>query len=337
MVLIFSNRQDPTTDLVIEWLIAFGVDYHRINSEDLTDPEIPFYGDAEKGKVLLQGSRDIDSERSPVRVCWYRRWNRFKTPEGKRKDPFVQQLRWETQREAESISRFLFDRFKELPWLTDPAKAAEEEKILTLRIARKKGLRIPKSIISNRREQVLQSFPENERIVAKPLSDPSGFIDRRKGRFYRVFAESLDRDAVRDLPSSFFPSFFQERVEKSHEIRAFFLDGIFYPTALFTPSSKNADIKIDNGLEGHLAQMNRTVLPRVVERRLTALMQELGLNSGSIDLLVRPDGEHVFLEVNPVGQFIGYGEQANHALDRRIAVWLMQKDQDHEFEEILLP
>ncbi len=337
MVLIFSNSQDPTTDRVIEWLFAFGVLHRRINSEDLTDPDRPFFCDPVKGRICLQGERGIDSEHSPIRACWYRRWHRFLIPQGKKEDPLLHQLRWESLREAEKVSRFLFERFKELPWLTDPEKANSEDKLLTLRLASKKGLKVPKSLISNRREQVLEYFKDHDRIITKPLGDPSGFIDQQEGRFYRTFAESLDRASIKELPRTFFPSFFQERVDKSYEVRAFYLDGTIYATALFSPRSRNTDIKIDNGMEKDLTHMSRTELPNGVETRLEALMKELGLNSGSIDLLVRPDGEYVFLEVNPIGQFLGYGERINYALDKHIAEWLFQKDQNHETEKALVP
>lgn len=32
-------------------------------------------------------------------------------------------------------------------------------------------------------------------------------------------------------------------------------------------------------------------------------MASLGLNYGAIDIIVTPDGQHLFLEINPVGEF----------------------------------
>lgn len=338
MVLIFSNSKDPTTDMVIEWLIAFGTKYRRINSEDLTDDQIPFFCDPPEGRVCIRGMREVDDRRTPVKVCWYRRWNRFRIPTPLSTDPMLQQLRLETWREAEAISRFLFHRFRDRPWLSDPERATSEEKLLTLRTAKNKGLQVPKSIITNRREEVLKTYEDKEEVVVKPITDPHGFPDKEMQSFHRLFAEPLDRSTLKELPHSFFPSFFQERIERSHEVRAFYLDGDFYPTAIFTPSSgKRLDIKLSNGMEEDLARMNRTRLPEEVKDSLRALMKELGLNSGSIDLLVRPDGEHFFLEVNPVGQFIGYGEQVNYALDRKIAEWLHQKDNTYEAQKELVP
>jgi glutathione synthase/RimK-type ligase-like ATP-grasp enzyme len=40
-----------------------------------------------------------------------------------------------------------------------------------------------------------------------------------------------------------------------------------------------------------------------MERRCIALIERLGLNNGAIDLILTPDGRHVFLEVNPTGQW----------------------------------
>jgi len=43
------------------------------------------------------------------------------------------------------------------------------------------------------------------------------------------------------------------------------------------------------------------------------------LNSGSIDILVTPNNEYVFLEVNPVGQFGMVSQPCNYYLEKRIA------------------
>jgi glutathione synthase/RimK-type ligase-like ATP-grasp enzyme len=44
-------------------------------------------------------------------------------------------------------------------------------------------------------------------------------------------------------------------------------------------------------------------LPSDVARPLHALLERLGLVYGAVDLIRRPDGEHVFLEVNPGGEW----------------------------------
>lgn len=48
----------------------------------------------------------------------------------------------------------------------------------------------------------------------------------------------------------------------------------------------------------------RHELPAEVRTGALALMDALGLNCGAFDLIVTPDGRHVFLEVNPCGEFM---------------------------------
>jgi hypothetical protein len=45
-------------------------------------------------------------------------------------------------------------------------------------------------------------------------------------------------------------------------------------------------------------------LPAEVGEKLLAPMRRLGLEYGTIDLRLTPDGEYVFFEVNPAGQFL---------------------------------
>jgi biotin carboxylase len=51
-------------------------------------------------------------------------------------------------------------------------------------------------------------------------------------------------------------------------------------------------------------------LPPEVEEGCLRLMRRLGLLFGCFDFIVTPEGEHVFLEVNPAGQFL-WVEEAN--------------------------
>jgi D-alanine-D-alanine ligase-like ATP-grasp enzyme len=45
-------------------------------------------------------------------------------------------------------------------------------------------------------------------------------------------------------------------------------------------------------------------LPPAVEAKIHAFMQVFGLIYGAFDFIVTPDGRHIFLEVNPAGQYM---------------------------------
>jgi len=51
------------------------------------------------------------------------------------------------------------------------------------------------------------------------------------------------------------------------------------------------------------ASWERPSLPAAIHSQLAQLMQRLGLRQGAIDMIVQLDGEYVFLEVNPHGEW----------------------------------
>jgi glutathione synthase/RimK-type ligase-like ATP-grasp enzyme len=53
-------------------------------------------------------------------------------------------------------------------------------------------------------------------------------------------------------------------------------------------------------------------------------MIKLGLDSGSIDMIVSTEGKYIFLEVNPVGQFGMVSYPCNYYIERDIADYLSQ-------------
>jgi glutathione synthase/RimK-type ligase-like ATP-grasp enzyme len=72
----------------------------------------------------------------------------------------------------------------------------------------------------------------------------------------------------------------------------------------------------------NLEKPNRTVpfsLPENIELKLELLMKGLKLDTGSIDLILNREGDYVFLEVNPTGQFGWLSKSCNYYIEREIA------------------
>lgn len=67
-------------------------------------------------------------------------------------------------------------------------------------------------------------------------------------------------------------------------------------------------------------------LPEEIKKRTDHLMKTIGLNSGSIDMILTPDNEFYFLEVNPVGQFGMTSIPCNYKLEEIIASKLITED-----------
>ncbi len=98
------------------------------------------------------------------------------------------------------------------------------------------------------------------------------------------------------------PCLFQEYVEKDLELRVTVIgDEVF---AAEIHSQVRDETKIDFRKYEIDIPYRKACLPWDVERRCLELVHSYGLTYGAMDLIVTPDGRYVFLENNPVGQFM---------------------------------
>lgn len=97
-----------------------------------------------------------------------------------------------------------------------------------------------------------------------------------------------------------------------------------YSMAIF--SQLNAHSEVDWRKSQH-EQNTRSVpflLPKKYEKPIHRLMVKLGLKTGSLDFIVNKDGQLIFLEVNPVGQFGMVSELCNYSLYHKFASFIIK-------------
>lgn len=325
MILVLSQAAyEATTDVVQDWIEYLGGDATRLNGEDLTDGSAfaVRLGPGRDDLRLQLGGREIDGKE--IGAVWRRRWHTLRgvgaipgtTPE----------LRQLAQRhlaaEVTAVSSSVFALLEERPWLSRPMAV---NKVRALRLARRAGLEIPETLVTNRRSEVLAFIDEHGGAITKCASDGEMFPDD-EGRSWATYTSVVTREDALALPEAFFPSLLQSKVEKSCELRVFYLDGECWPMAIFSQADEQT--AVDFRLYNH-ARPNRNVpyrLPAEVEAAVHRFMAEMRLDTGSLDLIRTPDGRHVFLEVNPVGQFAMVAEPCNYPLYRRVAEYLIRTE-----------
>jgi len=94
---------------------------------------------------------------------------------------------------------------------------------------------------------------------------------------------------------------FQELVAAECDVRVTVVGGRLFATAITVPPS---GYQLDYRMELARARIETTQLPEETQARIGALMQRLGLLYAAIDLRRTSDGEHVFLEINPAGEWL---------------------------------
>jgi len=177
------------------------------------------------------------------------------------------------------------------------------QKQLQLQVAKSVGLEIPDTLSTNDPEAA-RAFVANHPggVVAKALSS---FAIYEEGREQVVFTNRIHAEDLEHLEDlQFAPMTFQEAVPKALELRVTLVGRQTFAASIDSMSLDRS--QVDWRREGlRLAdQWMPYSLPPAVEASLHRLMDAFGLNYGAADFILTPQGRHVFLEVNPGGEFM---------------------------------
>lgn len=174
-----------------------------------------------------------------------------------------------------------------------PAELDAECKPLQLRVAQSVGLRIPKTLISNRTADIREFVSAAKtKVIYKTLSSPI---------FQFMGTAELDDKAEALLDTAeLAPTIFQEKIEAQLHIRSTIVDDLVLSVSI---KSEKDHAQLDWRLDRD-PEIRPHRLPDEIERRLIMLRRALGLRYGAVDLILSTSGEYVFLEINPGGQFL---------------------------------
>ncbi|ATB31586.1 MvdC/MvdD family ATP grasp protein [Melittangium boletus] len=179
--------------------------------------------------------------------------------------------------------------------------AVAENKPRQLRLARALGLEIPRTVVTNDAAQVRALFEAvGGRMVAKMLTPLSQSMDGRRPFVYTSAIRPEHLEQLEGLRHA--PMVFQERLDKAHELRVAVVGGRCFVGAIDASCSVAGQVDWRRSRADE-CQWTPGELPGSVAGRLVRLVEALGLVYGAADFIVTPEGRHVFLEVNPGGEW----------------------------------
>lgn len=322
MILVLSYEDfEQCTDPVLDWLLYYNAKFLKITYKDIyySDNDIQF--DINNKKLVYNGV-DLTEEVSTV---YYRRFaTNVKIPELRNGFP-TDQARYEVTNEMEHLIKYFYFLLEDKIWFPYP-KYVDIDKLTSLTMAKEAGLSIPRSTVSNNKRCLSKFVEEVPASITKPIKF-SGYYIADDGYTYTVLTNIITQKSLSEIKAHhFFPTLVQERINYQFEIRIFYLDGDFYAAAIIVPNSIYTDVKRHFGkAEIHWVPFQ---LPKTIENKLHKFMQSIKLNTGSIDMMKTKDGEYVFIEVNPVGQFIAPSRRCNFKIEKKIAEWLINKSNE---------
>lgn len=322
-ILIISQFHfEETTDEICDWLYNLKANFIRLNIEELYNPQLySVFSDITNSTLHIFDKRKqrlIDL--STIKIGWCRRFT-FKSS-------FYKLEKDDLNKNSESLSRFIsyevntflksiFDFYPNIKWFDYYKDVLAIDKIDVLKKAKKHGLLIPETYISNDSAPI-KSLLKQKALITKPIAEVS-FYEDDKGRGAYI----SHTQAVENIDGVFVPSLFQMKIDKKIEIRTFILGDNFYSMAIFSSNNKKTIVDFR---KYDFFKPNRRIpfqLPKSIEDRLKNLMKDLSLKTGSVDLILDQNDNYYFLEINPIGQFGMVSYPCNYNLEKKVALFLM--------------
>jgi len=193
-----------------------------------------------------------------------------------------------------------------------------ENKLNWLEKAQKADLDIPKTLITNCKEELFNFISEcNSDIIIKPLYNAISYNYKKK--LYVSYTNRLSNDLLNKLPKYFPVGLFQQEIKKEFEIRTFYFYGQCYSMAIFTQQNKQTSVDFRMYSNEKPNRMVPYLLSNEVKNKIQILMNKLNLNTGSLDFIKGVDDKLYFLEVNPEGQFGMVSKPCNYYLEELVA------------------
>jgi hypothetical protein len=288
VILLIAEPQDVHARVVARRLETRGVTHAIVNSADFPQRLriSASYGGGRFAIRVANGSPIVNDEE--IRGVWMRRFHAHDI------SPAIAD---------EAVAAFAYREARELflGWTASVRNVINprseewraELKPFQLFAAQEVGLRIPRTLVSN--------DPAEIREFVASLGGEAIFKALSPTPFQFTATTVLELHHLDLLESvTLAPTVFQERIHADRHLRITIVDDRVF-TAAIEPVREEG--KLDWRLDRD-PRMERFELPRSIEERVLALRRHLGLRFGAIDMILSTNGEYVFLEINPGGQWL---------------------------------
>lgn len=175
-------------------------------------------------------------------------------------------------------------------WISRPdATQQASDKVFQLLAAKACGFRIPSTLVSQSKKDIVSFYERNRRdVIVKTLAGINGaFLQTR---------QLCDPNGLPEDAFAVCPAIYQERIPGSDHIRLNTFGANSYAALI-----RSDDLDWRPNLNVPVAAW---MVPPDLHAKARAVLDTLGLEMGVIDLKITPEGECVWLEVNPQGQFL---------------------------------
>jgi glutathione synthase/RimK-type ligase-like ATP-grasp enzyme len=313
VILVVSFPEEEHTQDVIGRLRARGCPVHLLDLGELPAKRSVTleWRDGRRPVSHLHGD-GVAVDLGDVRVVWWRRVRPFDI------DPAVRAPSARAFAASET-TQAVYGMLDGLDCAWVNPRAADDtahHKPLQWAVAQSVGLRVPRTLVTNRPEDARQFVDEIGlgRVVFKAFI--ASLDAWRETRL--VTEEDMGRLELVRLA----PVIFQEYVD-GVDLRITIVGDQLFPCAI---DARRTSYPFDMRMVVGEADVAPTVLPAGVRRGLLRLMRRLGIRYGAVDMRRTDAGDHYFLEVNPAGQWHFVEQRTGLPISEALATELARLD-----------
>ncbi len=309
-VLIITNKNDLTSDFIVKRLKEKNLFFYRFNTEEISKSCFLTF-DFQKDSFILTDTiicKQFDLKE--FTSVYFRRPELPKISIEDASNGEILFLKNEFYYTLEGLYKILKDSY----WVNPIFAIREaENKIYQLELAKAIGFTIPDSIITNVYKDSVEFYNRNHAdCIVKPIK--SGLIEDESVPKV-VFTNKL-RGNLQKGQIEFSPNFFQAHIEKLYDVRVTMVGEKAF--AVLIDSQHNNDTLVDWRKGEHVLNHIKIKLPDAILNQCISLLKILNLRFGAIDFILDKNGNYIFLEINPNGQWAWIEKQTGYKISNEI-------------------
>ncbi|TMR91665.1 MvdC/MvdD family ATP grasp protein [Nonomuraea basaltis] len=321
MILILSDPLDDTVDMVMPKLLRRNIPVTWWDSGEFPARSrlTVAFADGEHRITLHTENGTLDL--STVTAVWRRRPTPSAASAGVSEPSHREHVDWQAQFLLDGAWDLIPARW--LPSRREPERQAHN-KIIHMARAAALGFSIPETSFTNDPAELVPAYERAEgRLIAKQINSDNFTID---GEDHRTYTTVLTR---RHLTSRHLlqhePVILQPYVPKAVELRVIVVADEVFAAEIDSQASRTAREDWRH-YDDDRVRYAAHALPADVEKRCVELVASFGLTYGAIDLILTPEGDYVFLEINPNGAWGFIEMRTGLPISDAIAAWLARDE-----------
>jgi len=294
--LVLTNSADETANFLTRRLVDASVAFIRVDTDAFAQ-SITLSATDQGASLAINGANYSPEDFSHV-------WLRRPKPLLLEGVPNGSDIQYVRQEWSAALEGFL-GAIKKERWINHPANnACASHKVEQIVRARDFGLLVPRTLVTQSKEQLRQFFEQNNGdIIVKPLT--GGYVRRAAPRHDTViYTNAVSSDDIHQFqPFAACPTLFQQRINKAFDVRITVVDDDVHVVSLKATESNGVqrlDIRRKR-MEDVIYELIE--IPRGMRARLLSYVRSYNLRFAAIDMSVNTRGEWIFFEVNPNGQW----------------------------------